>query len=488
MEYFDLNLRPVLLSYKDHIQSVCNLINNAIRQYHYQEYASKLIVDYDEATSTLRIKDQGTGIKLSDFVQKEDASEDWFSTGLRTTISGLLANQINITFKSNFGTFTPVIRNKEGLTEKIASIFLAYEPRSARVNQWIDLKFIDAEDIANSNHGTEITISPVNARFVANLKYHFSFLLPWSETIETQYGTLLINNQYVNDVFVDGENITYSQQPEPTDEDQSQLSFSYDIDTNAFDKELIGDRYNEPERYVFKCIRKIYEELNDEQKEFVFTTLLNDHLSIEWDNKLIRDYIIKFFAQTNPDKYLIGTWDGENANFVEFAKKANKEIIWVKDDDECDKVSNYGIERVDEFGLKYAEQNYTNFVNINQLTAKERTNWEALQSFLTYFVKSNKEIQDQLAKNDLDNYNIKIVENLPTIKSFYLFNEDTGVIDRRILSYKFSALIKGCAPIVFIPTGDITWDDFNRIWLDSIANYIIACKEENSKANKFNKN
>ncbi|MBO7084384.1 hypothetical protein J6W20_00345 [bacterium] len=49
----------------------------------------------------------------------------------------------------------------------------------------------------------------------------------------------------------------------------------------AFDKELIGDRYNEPERYVFKCIRKIYEELNDEQKEFVFTTLLNDHLSIE---------------------------------------------------------------------------------------------------------------------------------------------------------------------------------------------------------------
>ncbi|MBO7084383.1 hypothetical protein J6W20_00340 [bacterium] len=76
MEYFDLNLRPVLLSYKDHIQSVCNLINNAIRQYHYQEYATKLIVDYDEATSTLRIKDQGTGIKLSDFVQKEDASQD----------------------------------------------------------------------------------------------------------------------------------------------------------------------------------------------------------------------------------------------------------------------------------------------------------------------------------------------------------------------------------------------------------------------------
>ncbi|MBO7084385.1 hypothetical protein J6W20_00350 [bacterium] len=79
-----------------------------------------------------------------------------------------------------------------------------------------------------------------------------------------------------------------------------------------------------------------------------------------------------------------------------------------------------------------------------------------MQSFLTYFVKSNKEIQSQLAKNDLDYYNIKIVENLPTIKSFYLFNEDTGVIDRRILSYKFSALLKGCAEIVFIPTGDIT--------------------------------
>ena len=486
MEYFDLNLRPVLLNWEEKVNAVCNLIVNAIRQYHDQEYTTKLIVDYDEATSTLRIKDQGTGINLSDFVQKKDAANDWLANGLRVAISSLLASQIDITFKSNFGTFTPVIRNKEGLSENIASIFLAYEPQGARVNQWVNLKFVDPDQLANTNHGTEITISPLNANFVADLKYRFSFLLPWSETMQTPYGTLLINNQYVNDVFVDGENVTFMQQPEPTDEDQSQLSFSYDINTNAFEPSLISNRYNNIDRYIFKCIRKIYEELNDEQKEFVFSTLLNNHLSVEWNDESIRDYIIKFFANTNPDHYLIGQWESENANFVEFAKKANKEIIWVIDADEYNKVSKCGIESVYDFGLHYAAQNYTNFVDVNQLTAKEKTNWQALQSFLTYFVSTNQEVQNKLAKLNLGFYNIKIVENLPSNESFYLPNEGIGVINRKILSYKFSALLAGCKQIAFVPTGDISWDVFDRLWTDSIANFIIACQEENSKPKKFN--
>ena len=486
MEYFDLNLRPVVLSWEDKMDAVCGLIVNAIKQYQNQEYATKLIIDYDEATSTLRIKDHGTGINLNDFVQKRDDANDWFANGLRIAISSLLASQINITFNSNFGTFTPVIRNKEGLSENIASIFIAYEPKKVYFNNWTNLKFMDNEKIENNNHGTEVIISPLNADFVADLKYHFSFLLPWSETIQTQYGSLLINNQYVNDIFVDGENVTFMQEPEPTAQNQSQFSFSYDINTNAFDPALIGDRYNEPSRYIFKCIRKIYQELNDEQKEFVFTTLLNNHLSIEWNNKLIRDYIINFLGSTNPEHYLIGEWESENPNFVEFAKQVNKEIIWVLDNDEYNKVSKYGIKTVDDFGLKYAQQNYTNFVDINQLTAKERTNWQVLQAFLTYFIKSNKEIQDQLAKRNLDHYSIKIVENLPSTKSFYLFSEKAGIIDRKILSYKFSALLKCCKVVIYVPTGDINWDNFSRLWSDSIADYIITCKEETLKLKKLN--
>ena len=70
MEYFDLNLRPIATNWDDKMHAISGLIVNAIRQYHNQEYATKLIVDYDERTSTLKIKDNGVGINLSDFVQK----------------------------------------------------------------------------------------------------------------------------------------------------------------------------------------------------------------------------------------------------------------------------------------------------------------------------------------------------------------------------------------------------------------------------------
>ena len=480
MEYLDLDLRPMELSSRDTMQSVCNLIVNAIRQYHNQEYATKLIVDYDETTNTLKIKDHGTGINLSDFVQKPDYQNDWFAMGLRVAISNLLAWQITPIFKSNFGTFTPVIRNKEGLSESIASIFIAYQPREPRVNQWIDLKFVD-EQVTDHNHGTEITISPLSANFVADLKYHFSFLLPWTETIKTEYGTVLVNNEIINNIFVDGENVTLMHNPNPDDEDQSEFMFSYDINSEAFDSNVIKDRYNNISKYAFKCIKKIYEELSDDAKEFVFGKLLNNHDSIEWNSKLIRNYIIKYFAHTNPNKYLIGIWDSENPNFVEFAKKSGKEIIWVKDSNEFDEVVDLGIENVLDFGQEYANQNCTKFVDINELTPKEKTNWDALQSFLTYFVKVNKEIQDQLAKNDLDHYEIKIAQNLPSTHGFFMFDQDFAVIDRKLLSYKFSALLAGCQNVIYIPTGDISADNFNQLWFDSIANYIIVCQQESNK-------
>lgn len=483
MEYFDLNIRPIELSYIDRLASVCNLINNAIKQYHNQEYATKLIVDYDEATSTLRIKDDGSGITLSDFVQKENDEGNWFTSGLRSAISLLLGSQITPIFKSNFGTFTPIIRNKEGLSQNIASIFIAYQPREPRVSQWIDLKFAGNEQTSNANHGTEIAISPLDADFIADLKYHFSFLLPWSQAIPTYYGTLLINPDYINNIYVDGENITLEEEPE---KDEDALTFSYDIDSQAFDRDVIPNRYKNIAKYAFKCIKKIYEELSDETKELVFNKLLNNHSSVEWNSPLIRNYIIKYFAKSNPGKYLIGQWEQENANFVAFAKQAGKEIIWVKDEDEYNEVINLGIESVESFGLHYVAQNLTNFVEVEKLNDKERTNWQALQAFLTYFVNSNKEIQDQLAKNKLDHYSIKILENLPSTQSFYMFNQKAGVIDRKILSYKFSALLSGCRFIVFVPTGEITPAKFNQLWFDSIANYIIACKQENHKDNHLN--
>ena len=482
MEYFDLNLRPVVINYNDRLNAISDLIVNAIRQYHNQEYATKLIIDYDERTGTLKIKDHGTGINLTDFVQKQDSNDDWFATGLRTAISGLMASQVSIIFKSNFGIFTPTIRNKEGLSQNISSIFIAYEPANTTNDQWTNLKDINEDESTNSNHGTEVTICPLPASFVADLKYNFSFLLPWVKEIKTHYGTLLVNKEkQMNDIFVDGENVTHMHEPDEDDDDKSMLVFSYDINYNAFDPNLIKNRYNKPGRYAYDCMCAIYDELNDEDKEFVYSKLLNNHDSIEWNNEMVRDHIIEHYAKTNPDKYLIGTWNKENTNYVEFAKLAHKEIIWVKSNDELNKLTYLPINTVDNFGAEYAKQNFNTFVPTNKLTARERTNWEALQSFLTYFIDANKEIQDQLTKVKLDKYNIKIVENLPTDQSFYRFDENAGIINRKILDGSFADLLDKCEIIIYIPTGNITWHDFNNLWYQSIANYIIASNKDAPK-------
>ena len=481
MEYFDLNLRPVELSHKEKIDAVCNLINNAISQYHNQEYTTKLIVDYDETTNTLRIRDNGTGINLSDFVEQESVN-GWFTRGLRIAISGLIANQITPIFKSNFGTFTPIIRNKDGLNEKIASLFIAYEPKATVKDAWTNLKDIDDNDTLD--HGTEVTISPLTSEFVASLKTNFSFLLPWTKEIKTKYGVLLMGKPgTTNNVFVDGQNVSYMQAPKHDDKDQEQLTFSYDINASEFDPDLIQNPQDNPGRYAYNCISAIYDELNDKDKEYVFTKLLNDHNSLEWNSWIIRRQIIKYFAKTNSDKYLIGLWNGENPNYVEFAKLANKQIIWIDNSEEFDDLSKLGIQPVHEFGRLYAEKNYTNYVLINKLTAHERTNWEALQAFLTYFADSNKKIQDGMDKNEIDHYEIKIVESLPTSDGFFNYEQECGVIDRKILSDSFANLLNKCEPIIYFETRnkDLDYDSFDKLWNDSIANFIIASNKNSNK-------
>ena len=483
MEYFDLNLRPIATNWDDKMHAISGLIVNAIRQYHNQEYATKLIVDYDERTSTLKIKDNGVGVNLSDFVQKANYNNTWLCFGLRAAISTLLGTQITINFKSNFGTFTPVIRNKDGLSQHIASIFLAYEPSVNKQDQWTNLKDIGNNQEDNSNHGTEVTICPLDANFVADLKDNFSFLLQWEKEIKTQSGILLVNKKdKINDLFVDGENITGYTFPNEDDDDKRRLTFSFDVNSHAFDSNLIGNRYNNPAHYAFDCICAIYDELNDKDKEFVFAKLLNNNDSVEWDNEMVRNLIVKYYAKTNPDQYLIGQTDSENDNYVEFAKQANKQIIWIDDQNEANHLADLGIKNVDVFGEEYVKKNYTDFVSVNKLNAHERTNWEALQSFLNYFIDANKPVQNALEKDDLKGYTIKIVENLPTEESIFVFRSWFGIINKKILGGSFADLLTNCKLIAFFTTRpEVNWDDFINMWYDSMANFIIAWNKDAPK-------
>ncbi|MBO7084367.1 hypothetical protein J6W20_00260 [bacterium] len=65
-------------------------------------------------------------------MQQTNDEQDNLANGLRLAISSLLANKIKIVFNSALGTFTPIIRNKDGISENITDIFLSYEPKAPK--------------------------------------------------------------------------------------------------------------------------------------------------------------------------------------------------------------------------------------------------------------------------------------------------------------------------------------------------------------------
>ena len=101
MEYFDLNMKPVLLSDNAVLKSIIELVKNAIEQYKDQAYFQDLLVDYNKNSCTLKIKDDGSGIKLTDFVEHLANTQDWMTHGLRNAISMFVAHNINTIIQSN---------------------------------------------------------------------------------------------------------------------------------------------------------------------------------------------------------------------------------------------------------------------------------------------------------------------------------------------------------------------------------------------------
>ena len=472
MEYFDLNLKAVDIDHWSMQDGIRNLITNAIRQYKNQSYFDNLKVEYDKNTNTLKISDDGAGINLNDFVQQGNYDQDNLATGLRLAISSLLANKVNIVFHSCLGTFTPIIHNKEGISAIIPDIFLTYEPKEAKQTKWFNLKSHNNDD-DNENQvkkGTQVIISPLNSKFIKNLKLHFSFLLLWTKKIVTNAGYLLVApDDAANNFFLNGANITYFD--ERGDSHENHFAFSYDANVSYFDEDLIKNNKYRIWEFIPICINAIYENLSDEDKENIFSILLNNHDCIEWKEPLIRKTIAKYYGSHHPNDYLIGVCDKEKDAFISFAKKENKTIIWLPTTDEYDELRSEGINTVRNFGQQYACEHYCNYVDIQDLSESETTNWNSLQDFLYYFIKHNEKIANALAKYHKESFDLKIVENLPDKSGIYLLAKAVGILDKSTLSDLAILFAAGCRLTWYSVADEIDFPEYQNMWIDSLTNF-----------------
>ena len=442
MEYFDLNMKPVLLSDNTVLKSIIELVKNAIEQYKDQAYFQDLLVDYNKNSCTLKIKDDGSGIKLTDFVEHLANTQDWMTHGLRNALSMFVAHNINTIIQSNYGTFTPVVQNKQGISELIPSIFIAYEKTPTSKNKWTNLKNLDGNK--DKTNGTTITLSPISHEIVAELKWWFSFLQSWKKVIKTPFGMLLVANQgTVNNFFLDGENMTFNDGT--NHKDLLKLTFSYDCNSASFDPELfangnLGD-------YWDKCISTILKHLSDEDKPMVYEQLLNNYDSAEWSSALIRKVVIEYYAKLNPNKYLVGVWKNEDKNFVNYANDENKVIIWVEQPSELQALSDCKIMSVSEFGNRYLLKHTPSQYKISKLSPIQKENWEFMNKFLNYLIANYPAIKNALNANDLTNFNLALVDKFKGQPVTYLAAQNLILIDYHLLDkhYCFESILDAIA-------------------------------------------
>ena len=480
MQYFDLNLKPVIINQWSVVDGICNLITNAIRQYENQTYFDHLQVQYDENTNTLKIIDEGSGINLLNFMGQLNAEHTNLTNGLRLAISSLLANKINITFTSSLGTFTPIVRNKDNLNEDIMSIFIAYDQKEVKPTKWFTLKSHNNLATDEIKKGTQVIISPLTVNIVKDIKDSFSFLLPWTKKIVTKAGYLLVNtNNHPNNCFLNGFNLTYFN--EQANQHDKHFAYSYDLNASYFNDDLIKNNLHRIWNFLPTCINAIYENLSNEDKATIFNNLLNNHDYLEWNEPLIRKSIVQYYAHHHPEQYLLGVWQDENDAFLSFAKKENKTIIWLKDRDEYDELKDMGISTINKFGQAYATSHYSNYVNIQDLSETESNNWNNLQDFLYYFINNNEKIDSALNKNNQSSFNLKIVENLPNKEGLYLYDNEVGIIDKEALHDLTNLFPESCKVTWVSISNEIEWNEYKHLWIGTLTNFAFDKKQHDKK-------
>ena len=468
MEYFDLNIQPALLNSNKIVESLKYLIHNAIKQSPQLEYQQNAIVEYDENTKTLKIKDEGVGIKLIDFISHLDANKDNITNHLRNAISILMANKIDLTIKSNFGTFTPIIRNKEGINEQIPSIFIAYEKPTDLAND---------ENKSHSTHGTVITLHPIKKQVFGNLKPIFSFLQQWSKILPTNYGTLLVGKAATN-YYVNGVNFSHLEDDEYRW--HHHLAYSYDFNNEA----------NNKSKNVLEIINKILQEINDQDKEAIYEKIIGDFRSFEWNYEPIINTIVKYLTNLTTSKYVIAMLLQKNVSLEKYAKQKNIKIIWIKKEKIFDNLVNAGIKTIDDLNEnktgELVDDSLFNFIAVSKLNKQEKTNWTILKDFLkTFFSKS------EHAQVSLNEANLSIDEVIKAIKIAQQdnipincndFDHNWAILDRRFLTDTKGELFQQAANLVC----DLIHDDFGefmKAWNDMLVNEATSNCQTNNKLN-----
>ena len=150
MELLDLNIKDIDNNWTIN-DAIRELVANAIDEHILTNITNDIKITYNSQTKTLIISDEGRGIKNLHFIENANKEKlnhsnvfGKYGVNLKNAIAVLVNNHVNVTIKSDFGIYTPLITNKQGVTEQIPTIH------------------IQRENNFNEQKGTIISLSPIN--------------------------------------------------------------------------------------------------------------------------------------------------------------------------------------------------------------------------------------------------------------------------------------------------------------------------------------
>ena len=255
---------------------------------------------------------------------------------------------------------------------------------------------------------------------LSNLKFKYK--------IDTNDGTLygVDEPNFANQIFLNGNQIPFLIYPNFN----LHLTYTYNFITNKFSninankKTLVSD--------FDELIIKLFDDLPDKDKQFVYQTILNQVNSYEWSIEKLKVMIITFFSNISFHKYLIADEETNNSmTITTLAKQLGKVIIPIPSKIYLDLNNEEGICTLNawwgDFYHKYLKQ----VVSPLDLTSQtQKNNFEYANLFISNILDSIKEI-----KTLLQYVNIRIIANLP-IPVLYLPTEKAIYINQNALENK----------------------------------------------------
>ena len=305
----------------------------------------------------------------------------------------------------------------------------------------------------------------------------------WTKVITTNRGSILIGKTNTN-LYVNGKNITHF---ENNDVSKHHFIFSYDFNENPREPMLFNKKY-EALKSIFLYINQILQQLNNEDKETIYAKFINNDSSYEWNDEKIRNTIIKYLTKLNPTKYAIALWIEKNATFENYMKQKKVKVIWIKDEDEYDKLISEGVKNASDLvkidGEEEINENIFKFIDPNDLNDKEKENWQTLLRFLKTFLNESDYIQAKKKAINLNvnaAMNIKINDSKEYPTNLNDFDYDYIIIDRRYLSDTKGELFDQVSDLVFDAIMDDDFSGFKKAWNNTLVNEVFKHYQANQE-------